>query len=436
MLAVQSVESHAMAKKPRATPKLPRYLKWRAGRPRWEPGPMLRSRGFQGRDLKDDAGNWMGLWPACEAADAINKLVEGNVAEARARPAVRSLAALLDAIEALPKFRDDVPLVVTPGDRTRRTRRLSRDTRAGYLMHFRIARAWAGDTPVGAIKPADVEIFYDELVEARGHVMANRCMAALSMAFSFARDNLQWVTHNPVKSLERVPEDGRLVMWDAEENLTFVRCADWLGWHDVGDAHIVALMSAQSRIDILAMPELDLDTEVSRLPRHKTKQVAYLPMTTLLVSRLRLARERKKKLFPGVIFRHEIINTETGTPYNLEGSRFSEKHRAVRAVASGLQATIDQVFPAGARGLDYSTAPFRFVPAIWERRFADLRDTALTLMLDATGGDTAKVANFTAHSLRTVQKMADKHYFVRHEGMSRDAGGQLETLMKRIGYAG
>lgn len=429
--------SASPAMRPTKTPAMPRYLKWRAGRPRWEPGPALRVQGWQGRDLKDSAGNWLTLWEACKAAEAINKTVDAKIADAAARPAPRTLAALLDIYEALPKFRDDAP---EDGAARRKVKRLARDTRDNYRMHFRIARDWAGDMVVGAITPADADTMYGALVEARGHVMANRWAAALSMVFQHAVDKLQWLTHNPFKGLDKVTEDGRLVMWSPEETIAFVQCADWLGWHDVADAHVVALMTAQSRIDVLAMPELDLEADVFRLPRHKvsgtTAKIAYVPATRLLIDRLRASRVRKAALFPGVTYRHEIINLETGAPYHLEGSRFSEKHKAVRAIASGLHAALDQAFPVGALKLDYAAASFKFTPSIWDKRFADLRDTALTLLLDATNGDTAKVANITAHSLRTVQRMADKHYFVRHEGMSRAAGGQLEQLMARIGYAG
>lgn len=433
-----------MPSKGHSTPVFPRYLKWRSGRPRWEPSPALRARGYQGRDLKDAAGGWMTLWAACTAAEAINKMVDDGAVDAKARPAARTVAALLDSVEALPKFRDDAPAI----DARRKVRRLSRDTRSGYLSYFKIARAWAGDVPAGSISPADAETFYDALVDERGHVTANRCIAAVSMAFSHGVDKLQWLTHNPFKAIDKVPEDGRLVMWGPAENIVFVQCADWMGWHDIGDAHIAALMTAQSRLDILAMPELDLDADVSRLPRHKTGQVAYIPNTKLLVRRLRDARKRKAELFPGVTYRHEIINLETGAPYSLEGSRFGEKHRIVRALASGLQQSIEEAFPlrlpsgngaAARRSVNpppWSTLPFTPLPSIWQKRFADLRDTALTLLLDATSGDVAKVANITAHSLRTVQRMADKHYFVRHAGMSRDAGGQLEQLMARIGYKG
>jgi len=48
------------------------YLKWRNGRPRWEPGPGLRVRGFKGRDLRRDDGSWLSPQAAAVAAAALN----------------------------------------------------------------------------------------------------------------------------------------------------------------------------------------------------------------------------------------------------------------------------------------------------------------------------------------------------------------------------
>jgi len=57
-------------------PKVP-YLKWRDGRPRWEPGPRLRDQGWRGRDLKGDDGEWLDFPDAIKAAQNIN--VEAGV---------------------------------------------------------------------------------------------------------------------------------------------------------------------------------------------------------------------------------------------------------------------------------------------------------------------------------------------------------------------
>jgi hypothetical protein len=429
MLAVHSAPSDEMPKKTRGARRMPIYLKWRDGRPRWEPGPMLRGKGHKGRDLKDEHGRWLTLGEAVDAAAAINQLVQDGAAIALARPPERSLGALLDAVAAQPKFRDDV------GEPGRRSRRLARDTRAGYLMHFRILRAWADAMPVTAIRPSDVAALYDELVQARGHVMANRCIGALGMALNFARDDLQWITHNPVKSLDRLPEEGRLVMWTPEENIAFILAADWMGFESIGDAHLVGLMTAQSRKDILAMPELDLDKDVFKLQRQKTGRFAYIPATAPLLARIEQMRKRKRTRWAGVSYRHEIISTHTGAPYPVEGSTFTDQHRQVRAVASGLQPALDQAFPLGAPVLDYSRAPFTFMPSIWDKRFHDLRDTAVTWLYDVTG-DIAKVANISGHSLKTAQAIIDKHYFVRNAGMARAAGAMMDDFYKRIGFAG
>ncbi len=427
------------------TPIIPQFFKWRDGRPRWEPSPRLRELGYRARDLKNDDGAWMNIWEACAAAEEINALIKtGHADELKSRATPRSLAALFDTIEASPKFRD-----AAPGER-RQVRRLSRDTRSAYRGYYKVLRTWAGDQLASKIEPGDVDALYEKLVEQRGHVSANRCIAAFSTAMNYARDKLRWIAHNPCAGLDKIAEDGRLVMWTPEENTAFVLAADWMGLYGVGDAHVVALLSGQSRIDVLGMPELDLSAPVHRLPRHKvsstTAKVAFVPSTAPLLARLHQARARKAMLFPGVVYRHEIIDYRTGAPYNLEGSVFTEQHRMVRAVASGLQPAIESLFPlrpAAGEGaqisraiapLDYAAAPFDFVPSIWLKKFADLRDTAVTLLIEATQGDMARVANITAHSLRTVQKMADKHYFVRNEGMSVAAGGQLEQLMKRLGY--
>src|SRR5687767_12521446 len=87
------------------------YLQWRDGRPRWEPGPGLRARGWKGKNLKDDAGAWLELVPAIEAAKALNADVEAWRAGGapRRRPAVplrpsRTAEHLWETYKASPKF--------------------------------------------------------------------------------------------------------------------------------------------------------------------------------------------------------------------------------------------------------------------------------------------------------------------------------------------
>lgn len=72
------------------------YLNWRDGRPRWEPGPALRRRGWKGRDLKDGRGNWLDLGAAMDAAREIN----AEVKAARQRPRYGDGGGLIDESRA------------------------------------------------------------------------------------------------------------------------------------------------------------------------------------------------------------------------------------------------------------------------------------------------------------------------------------------------
>jgi hypothetical protein len=94
--------------------------------------------------------------------------------------------------------------------RRKARKRLSRDTRANYLMHFRIARDWAGDSRPAPSRPADVETFYDALVEERGHVMANRWAAAALHGLSAWRRQAAMADPQPVQGLEKM---RRMAAW-------------------------------------------------------------------------------------------------------------------------------------------------------------------------------------------------------------------------------
>ena len=88
----------------------PPYLVWRDGRPRWVPGPRLRPH-FKARDLKDQAGRWLGLEAAIAAARALNDEVAawkaGGQPRRRQRPpaVTRSTRALWHLYTVSPEFR-------------------------------------------------------------------------------------------------------------------------------------------------------------------------------------------------------------------------------------------------------------------------------------------------------------------------------------------
>lgn len=55
------------------------YLNWRGGRPRWVPGPTLRSRGWRGKDLRAEDGSWLPYAEAMTAALRLNEKVAASL---------------------------------------------------------------------------------------------------------------------------------------------------------------------------------------------------------------------------------------------------------------------------------------------------------------------------------------------------------------------
>jgi hypothetical protein len=85
------------------------YFAWRDGRPRWVPGPKLRDLGWKGRDLKDEAGQWLTLSDAIDAARKINAEVKDKLdnpaPKQQAIPRGRRVVDLLDAYLNSPEIK-------------------------------------------------------------------------------------------------------------------------------------------------------------------------------------------------------------------------------------------------------------------------------------------------------------------------------------------
>lgn len=398
------------------------YFVWRDGRPRWEPGPHLRARGFKGVDLKDASGKFLELGAAIERAKELNenrhRLAPSPYLNSKVPHTGRpTMGALFGALRNSPKFRGD----------DGKGQRLAARTRAGYLSHLRILEAWCGDIPVASLSPVAVEDYYDVLVESRGLAMANALMRTLHLSLNYAHRKLRWVNENVAAGLDMRQPEGRLAMWTPQEIASFVAAADWAGLPAVGDAVMVAALSGQRRGDILASSDLRLENGVYVFQQAKTGRRAYVPPTRPLEARLEIMRARKQKRWPNVAFTHLILRND-GTPYPVEGSDFGYDFRAVRAVASGLAFSIEDFFDAyGGMPARLRNAPFAPQPRLLDLNFQDLRDTAVTMLLDA-GCDLARVATISGHSLKSVQTIVDRHYFVRNAEMAKSAGRMLDAL--------
>lgn len=370
------------------------YFVWRSGRPRWEPGPSVRALGFRGQDLRGPDGQWLPEGEAIARARALNANVE----------AVRQQRA---AAPALPEAPRNIRELIKNYRSSAAWKRLAPRTQRGYAQHFVQIEQTFGIRLAGHIVRGEMASFFDELAETRGLATANAVMRTLRLLLYFARDELEWIDRNRLTKFRMPAPEGRLVLWEPEEISAFVGAAESMGLDAQADAVLLALFTGQRRGDLLRLPPLVLEDGVYRIRTSKTGATAYVPATRVLGERLDAMRTRRAKAWPNVCFKTEIVSA-AGRAYDPEGSAFGDEFRAVRSAAADCTATIAQ------------------------KRFADLRDTAVTWLFDA-GCDEAKIATITGHSLATVRTILDKHYFVRHAGQARAAGALLDAFLAKRG---
>ena len=236
------------------------YLKWRAGRPRWEPGPTLRDKGWKGRDLRNEAGNWLDLSAAIEAARALNAEVAGwrTTGGQRRRAAIpsrpsRTCQHLWEIWRLSPKFT-----------------RLASSTKDDYKNKAAVFLAEFGSTPIAAVEKSYLYRWWEELHDARGHAMANGVLAVVRAMLSHA-SRIGWRKDNPARELGLDTVPPRQVFWLPEEVAAIVAAADRIGEPSVGDAIIVALHSSQRQGDVLVMPRLIFAEQRIRLSQLKMR---------------------------------------------------------------------------------------------------------------------------------------------------------------------
>lgn len=414
------------------------YFTWRDGRPRWQPGPILRARGFKGQDLKDAAGAWLAYGPAIQAAQALNAAVRQAVlASGEKTPAPkpaaedRTLAALFKRFKASTKYKAPEGCKPPIGARTKEA----------YDAHMDLLEEWAGDQLVTAISRAAIEDLHAELAAERGAATANAVMRTLRRTLYYAVDSLEWVSKNRAARLDEIDVEGRLEAWEAEEIATFVAAADYLGLESQADAAILGLTIGQRQNDILILQEAAYKDGAYTLRPQKTAhrkkpKIVHVRVPKVGRDRIEAARARKAHRWPKIKHTLEIISEETGLPYHKDGSHFRKIFRIVRAFAAGdpsrlmeLSAEFRATLPATAM-LPGANLPFTPMPSILGKQWLDLRDTAVTWRFLA-GYTIAEICNDTGHTLATATAILDKHYFVRDEALSHSGGDKLEAYLAK-----
>jgi hypothetical protein len=372
------------------------YLKWRDGRPRWEPGPALRSAGFKGRDLRDAGGAWLALDKAVEAANALNAEVAAwrksgarRVKPSAPRAPQRCCDHLFKLWSGSPEFKA-----------------LAANTQAFYLDRAKIFIADFGGEPVTALSAPVLYGYWQELYGARGHHSANGVLATARAMLTYARKRLGWIEANPARDLGLMRAPARLVMWLPWQIEIFVMIADELGLPSVGDATIAGLHSGQRQGDVLRLPLSLFGEDRIKLSQAKTAALIDAPMTPQLKARLSAIHERRRR-HSVVSLDEPLILREDGAPYDKRS--FNVNFVKVRDAAEAI---------------DFSFSGLKFL---------DLRDTAVTRLALAEC-TMAEISAITGHSLKTIQDIM-KHYLVMQPEMADSAIRKLNAWIAKEGIA-
>lgn len=430
-------------------PSLRNGMKWRDGRPRWEPSPAMRAVGVKGADLKDEAGAWLERGAAIAAADARMlwaRLIRdaGDVGPA----GDEARLALGGALDRLPAAKD-------AGDRQRRVLvddlvQLARarlggapgpsrtaaggrtvqamidgyfaDVEAGKVeiakataknyrtMSRRVLAKFSG--PVGEISRGALRAWYVELKESAGVPVANLAIGAMGSFLRWASWQ-DWIVASPATKLGRSANPGRRMIWTVAHELAFAPWCDAHGFTDVADGCIAGLWTGARPFDLCAVDVEQLQARTWRFVPHKGKRRGreanpgvLRPLELRVERRL---REIAAAPVRGLASNPLLVNPETGRRHDTAslGGRF-RKAKAAALVAGAL--------------------PASFQPL----HVADTRDTCVTrLYLADVGLD--RIPSWTGHSPSDRDEILRTHYLALLDEAALEDAAKLEVWAKKQG---
>jgi hypothetical protein len=392
------------------------YFKWRGGRPRWEPGPGVRKRGFHGRDLKDASGAWLAQGAARDVCDKLNASIREapGAAPLAADRAIRNVSNLILDYKQSPNYK-----------------RRTESTRRGYDSLMGIVDDWAGDTLAAAMTKANIGKWHQAQEALRGGAQANALLRMVKILLYYAADDLEWIVKVRARKIALAETEGRLMIWPMEAITAFVAIVDFIGQPDMGDACLLGCLTGQSRKDLITLPRGERSDGIyrfkKRLRRAKTGREVKVPLVAQLDRRITASRQRADERFPNVTHTTELVDVETGMAFHTGGKHFERRFRQCRMFAAGRFNEIEGGIEAmGPLPDGWHNLPFN--DAIADLLFQDLRDTAVT-WLALAGCTIPEIATITGHSLATVTAILDKHYLVRDDAFAIAGGKKLEAFL-------
>jgi len=447
-------------RKPLAPRNLRNGLKWRSGRPRWEPSPKNRALGIKGLDLRRLDGAWMDRGEAIAAADArqlwatfIRQAHEpGRVGEDARRdlraaleqlgPAltpqrlvVADLIAKARAVLAGCGAEGETPAGYAPrtvkamvaayfaaldarepyfcGERGEL--KISEATRKNYRGAGRALIARYGDRRVDELTRGHMRAWYDELVREKSLSMANQRLSCSSAFFKWAcLQDPPWLKDSPCLRLGRTKDEGRRVFWEPEEERAFIDFCDANGWPDVADAVVIGVWTGARIHDLCTADLEDLKGDTWRYRPHKTARRTRREALPGIAKPLRQRIERRWREVAGGKVTHA-----GGRPFLADP-------------ATGARHTTDTLYyrfrEAKAAALLADAVP----ASIAEKKGQDWRDTCITRLWEADVG-LDRIPAWTGHSPDEAASILRDHYLALRNSHARETLRRLEDYMARQG---
>ncbi|MFN4296937.1 MAG: hypothetical protein ACK4FB_08845 [Brevundimonas sp.] len=430
-----------MPPRPSAPANLRNGLKWRDGRPRWEPSPANRAMGFAGLDLRAADGAWMDRGAAIAAADARNlwaALVrlaardddEGGKARRDLRAALNQLSPVpadpharrlvADLIErgraVLENREPDVTAALARGPRTvqamidgffadrRAMTRIAAATQEAYRVHSKKLAARFGALQVSEITPGKLKAWHDDLVDQISLSTANAALGAAGAMFRWACwQDPPWIERSPYDKLDLPSPDGRIVFWELDEELAFIPWCDANGYPDVADGLTLGLWSGARPIDMCAADLHELASATWRYVPTKTRRKSQEALPGLLQPvRDRVARRTAE------VAADPSLRYLNAAPYLWDP--VGRRRHTTRSLRYRYNAALEAALKA------------RAVPeTLTDKRVQDTRDTCVTRLYDA-GVSLTRICSWGGWSEKSRDTILRNHYLhLRETGAIEDA---------------
>lgn len=430
-------------------------LKWRNGRPRWEPSPASRKAGIKGRDLKGLDGRWLidrGM--AISLADArwqwaklYREAKSAGPIGASAREALRLVleqlqpprdddsrlrrAIVSDLLEAAALLLgQDIEIRSSAAGPT------VDDLVAGYLadppkdiaaktlvayrhQSRKILEKWTGYAIKSVTTGGLYSWYHDELSVTHSLSTANQVMGALG-AFYLWGIRKDWLKaeESPVRRLGIVRATGRTVTWSFDQEQAMVAFCDANGFEDVADAIVAGCWTGARQIDMCnaALGDLSQDTWLYTPQKTRRKNIQALP-GILPAVRARIDRRKANLHLDGVRYFQPdqapfLWNPVTGLRHNSDsiGDRFAEARTA--AAASNITGL------SGISGL----------------QLRDTRDTCVTRLFYACDMSLDEICPWTGHSRKSAEQILFDHYIVLKRAGAEKTAAKLLAYASAHGY--